>query len=89
MDLPEPLGPIRPMRARSSMVKAMLRKSGSAPNDLEIPWALRIGASEDFSAHRLRRGARCGHVFLVRPLEILDRALMKCQIRVATSSIRS
>jgi hypothetical protein len=31
------LGPMSPIRARSSTVKARLRKSGVAPNDFDIP----------------------------------------------------
>src|SRR5580704_18668034 len=90
VDLPEPLGPIRPMRARSSTVKLTSRNSGSAPNDFEIPWALRIGGKfvlQFVVSNRQQsvscvldlspcRGG-CGHVFLVRSLEVLNRALIE------------
>ena len=43
MDLPAPLGPMRPMRSPSSTVSETLKKSGLAPNCLVTDWALRIG----------------------------------------------
>jgi hypothetical protein len=43
VDLPDPFGPIRPMRAPSETVKETSRKSVVAPNAFEIPWALISG----------------------------------------------
>ena len=43
MDLPAPLGPMRPIRSPSSTVRETLKKSGLAPNCLVTDWALRIG----------------------------------------------
>ncbi len=43
VDLPEPFGPIRPMRSPSLTVNEIPRKSVVAPKDLARLWALRIG----------------------------------------------
>src|SRR5579859_1256959 len=45
VDLPEPLGPIIPMRAPSETVNEIARKSGSTPYRLESPCALIIGGN--------------------------------------------
>jgi len=41
--LPEPLGPISPIRSPSETVNETSWKSGFAPKDFEIPCALMIG----------------------------------------------
>ena len=43
VDLPDPFGPISPMRSPSETGKATFRKSGVAPKLFEIFCALRIG----------------------------------------------
>ena len=43
VDLPEPLGPISPIRSPSDTVNEMFWKSGVSPNFLEIPLAFTIG----------------------------------------------
>src|SRR5579859_2250976 len=45
VDLPEPLGPISPMRSPSETVKETSWNSGVAPKAFEIPWALTIGGN--------------------------------------------
>src|ERR1700690_2494677 len=43
VDLPEPLGPIRPMRSPSETVNEIFWKSGAVPYRFESPCALIIG----------------------------------------------
>src|ERR1035437_4978101 len=43
VDLPAPLGPIRPMRSPSDTGKLMSWKRGTAPKRFDRPCALRIG----------------------------------------------
>jgi len=43
VDLPEPFGPIRPMRSRSLMTNEISSKSGVAPKRFDKPWALSMG----------------------------------------------
>ena len=43
VDLPEPFGPIRPMRSPSDTVNEIFRKSGAIPYRLDKPCALIIG----------------------------------------------
>jgi hypothetical protein len=43
--LPEPFGPINPMRSPSETVKEMFWKSGFAPKDFDISCALMIGGN--------------------------------------------
>ncbi len=49
VDLPEPLGPIRPMRSPSEMVNETFWKSGLAPKDFVISWALTMGGNRAVS----------------------------------------
>jgi hypothetical protein len=42
--LPDPFGPMMPMRSPSETVNEMLRNSGSTPNRFAKPRALMIGA---------------------------------------------
>src|ERR1041384_6739502 len=48
VDLPEPLGPIRPMRSPSETVNDTFWKSGFAPKALEICWVLMLGEKKEF-----------------------------------------
>src|SRR6266536_4179236 len=45
VDLPEPFGPIKPIRSPSDPVNDTSWKSGCAPKDFEIFWALIIGGN--------------------------------------------
>src|SRR5947209_16744189 len=45
VDLPEPLGPISPIRLPSETVKLMFSKRGTAPNDFDNPWTLMMGGN--------------------------------------------
>jgi hypothetical protein len=46
VDLPDPFGPIRPIRSPSETVKETFRKSGVAPKAFEISCALIIGGND-------------------------------------------
>jgi hypothetical protein len=46
VDLPEPFGPISPMRSPSETVKDMFWKRGLAPKTFEIFCALTIGGND-------------------------------------------
>src|SRR6266851_855295 len=45
VDLPEPFGPMRPMRSPSVTVNETFWKRGFDPKAFEIPWALMIGGN--------------------------------------------
>src|SRR6202040_431610 len=46
VDLPDPFGPIRPMRSPSEMVKETFWKRGFAPKAFVISWALTMGGND-------------------------------------------
>jgi hypothetical protein len=48
VDLPDPFGPITPMRLPSEMVNETFWKSVVAPKAFEIPCALRIGGNDEW-----------------------------------------
>ena len=54
VDLPEPLGPISPIRSPSEMVKETFWKSGFAPKVLVICCALTMGGNEVRSPEKRR-----------------------------------
>ena len=49
VDLPEPFGPISPMRSPSETLKLMFWNSGLAPKDFEMFCALMIGGNDEGS----------------------------------------
>ena len=59
MDLPAPLGPIRPMRSPSWTAQEMLSKRGVAPKRLEIFCAIRIGGISSVYGERSPAALNC------------------------------
>src|SRR5580700_10933634 len=66
VDLPEPLGPIRPIRSPSDTVNEIFWKSGAVPYRFESPCALIIGGKlfglllESVYPRRVREAKRGG-----------------------------